>query len=434
MAEPVYGAMYLYPAGSEAGAATIVVYSRAPASSSDWRTWAIVEPFWPTATYTQRTCCLSSPEAQFARWLMMASMAIAVLPVCRSPMISCRWPRPMAVIASMALMPVCSGSLTGWRSTTEGACVSSRRSSVLSIGPLPSSGSPSGPTTRPRKASPTGTDKISPVRLTCWPSSIWLNSPRMTTPISRTSRLSARPRTPFSNTSSSLAMAEGRPSTRAMPSPHSMTVPISSLAAPSGSYSWTKRDSASRISSGRIVSSAIALPVLSFVVFTACGSSASDWVAGISARQLAPHGGQAAGRGPVDKFIPDLDGHSTYHRGIDDDIQVNIVPVGAGQGVGEPPALARGKLGRRADHRDQLLPAPRRDLGAQVQGGVQGPPARMRHHLADQAERHRGDLPLQQGVEQPALARLRQRRIGQRVPQVGIRGNPPPEPEQPVLQ
>ncbi len=50
MAEPVYGAMYLYPAGSEAGAATIVVYSRAPASSSDWRTWAMVEPFWPTAT------------------------------------------------------------------------------------------------------------------------------------------------------------------------------------------------------------------------------------------------------------------------------------------------------------------------------------------------------------------------------------------------
>jgi hypothetical protein len=31
----------------------------------------------------------------------------------------------------MALMPVCSGSFTGWRSTTEGACVSSRRSSWL---------------------------------------------------------------------------------------------------------------------------------------------------------------------------------------------------------------------------------------------------------------------------------------------------------------
>ena len=34
MAEPVYGARYLKPAGSEAGDATIVVYSSAPASSS----------------------------------------------------------------------------------------------------------------------------------------------------------------------------------------------------------------------------------------------------------------------------------------------------------------------------------------------------------------------------------------------------------------
>ncbi len=61
---------------------------------------------------------------------MMASMAIAVLPVCRSPMISSRWPRPIGVIASIALIPVCSGSFTLLRWTTEGACVSSARSSV----------------------------------------------------------------------------------------------------------------------------------------------------------------------------------------------------------------------------------------------------------------------------------------------------------------
>ena len=42
---------------------------------------------------------------------MIASMAMAVLPVLRSPMISSRWPRPIGVMASMALMPVCSGSL-----------------------------------------------------------------------------------------------------------------------------------------------------------------------------------------------------------------------------------------------------------------------------------------------------------------------------------
>ena len=42
-------------------------------------------------------------------------MATVVLPVLRSPMISSRWPRPIGVMASMALMPVCSGSCTGLR-------------------------------------------------------------------------------------------------------------------------------------------------------------------------------------------------------------------------------------------------------------------------------------------------------------------------------
>ena len=44
-----------------------------------------------------------------------------VLPVWRSPMISSRWPRPIGIMESMALMPVWSGSLTAWRSTTPGA-------------------------------------------------------------------------------------------------------------------------------------------------------------------------------------------------------------------------------------------------------------------------------------------------------------------------
>ena len=36
------------------------------------------------------------------------------------------------------------------------------------------------------------------------------------------------PRVPFSNSSSSFAIADGRPSTRAMPSPEVTTVPTSS--------------------------------------------------------------------------------------------------------------------------------------------------------------------------------------------------------------
>ena len=90
---------------------------------------------------------------------MIASMPMAVLPVLRSPMISSRWPRPIGVIASIALMPVCSGSLTGCRSATPGAMISTGRRCLVTIGPLPSSGLPSGSTTRPSSSSPTGTLK-----------------------------------------------------------------------------------------------------------------------------------------------------------------------------------------------------------------------------------------------------------------------------------
>src|SRR3954451_16153573 len=53
-----------------------------------------------------------------SRLLMMVSMATWVLPVWRSPMISSRWPRPMATIESIAFSPVDMGSSTGWGSTT----------------------------------------------------------------------------------------------------------------------------------------------------------------------------------------------------------------------------------------------------------------------------------------------------------------------------
>ena len=58
---------------------------------------------------------------------MIVSIATVVLPVLRSPMISSRWPRPIGVIESMALMPVCSGSCTGLRPMIPGAWTSMRR-------------------------------------------------------------------------------------------------------------------------------------------------------------------------------------------------------------------------------------------------------------------------------------------------------------------
>ena len=158
---------------------------------------------------------------------MIASIATAVLPVPRSPMISSRWPRPTFVIESIALTPVWSGSFTGWRSITPGALNSSGRRSDDSIAPAPSSGLPSGSTTRPSRASPTGTSTTAPVRRTGSPSLTSCHSPKRATPTLSSSRLNAMPTTPCSNSSRSSETAFSRPWTRAMPSPTWRTEPTS---------------------------------------------------------------------------------------------------------------------------------------------------------------------------------------------------------------
>src|ERR671919_74487 len=71
------------------------------------------------------------------RWLRIVSTTSAVLPVWRSPMISSRWPRPIGIMESIALMPVWTGSFTGCRSTTPGALNSSGRRSLVLIGGPP---------------------------------------------------------------------------------------------------------------------------------------------------------------------------------------------------------------------------------------------------------------------------------------------------------
>ena len=103
---------------------------------------------------------------------MIASIAIALLPIERSPMISSRWPRPIGIIASIALMPVWTGSATDSRATTSGAMRSTGERSAAAIGPRSSIGSPRGLTTRPTSASPTGTEATSPVVRTSSPSRI----------------------------------------------------------------------------------------------------------------------------------------------------------------------------------------------------------------------------------------------------------------------
>src|SRR3954454_7330951 len=185
---------------------------------------------------------------------MIVSTPIAVLPVWRSPMISSRWPRPIGIIESIAFRPVWSGSTTGWRWTTPGALNSAGRFSVVSIGPLPSSGLPSGSTMRPSRASPTGTSRSLPVRLTVSPSTILSQLPKSTTPTLSASRLSARPVTSCGSSSVSKLMQFSRPCTRAMPSPTERTVPTSVSSDDSASSPSMRRLRMDVISSGLICS------------------------------------------------------------------------------------------------------------------------------------------------------------------------------------
>ena len=81
------------------------------------------------------------------------------------------------------------GSRTGCRVTTPGASRSTGRVCVVAIGPLSSIGWPSEFTTRPIIASPTGTLRIFPERLTWSPSRSSVYSPISTAPTWSSSRL-----------------------------------------------------------------------------------------------------------------------------------------------------------------------------------------------------------------------------------------------------
>src|SRR6478735_9146646 len=161
---------------------------------------------------------------------MIASIATAVLPVWRSPMISSRWPRPIGTIESIAFRPVCIGWSTDWRAITPGATFSITSVILALIGPLPSIGWPRAFTTRPISSGPTGTSRMRPVHLTVSPSEMCSYSPRITAPTESRSRFSARPNDGVpsavgGNSSISPCIASDRPCTRTMPSVTDTTVP-----------------------------------------------------------------------------------------------------------------------------------------------------------------------------------------------------------------
>src|SRR4051812_3323772 len=232
---------------------------------------------------------------------MIVSTPMVVLPVWRSPMISSRWPRPIGIIASIALMPVCSGSTTGWRWTTPGALNSAGRVSVNSISPLPSSGLPSGSTMRPSSPSPTGISSSELVRLTVSPSTIFSHSPNSTAPTLSDSRFSARPVTPWGSSRRSNAMQFSRPWIRAMPSPIDSTVPTSVSSA------WPESRPSMRLLRMEVISSGLICMVMSWF----------SWCCSGGARHLAAKLFEAVADGGVEDRVADAQDDASEHVRVD---------------------------------------------------------------------------------------------------------------------
>src|ERR671910_1746960 len=348
------------------------------------------------------------------RWLMIVSTAMVVLPVLRSPMISSRWPRPTGVMASMALMPVCSGWCTGWRPKMPGAWISMRRSCTPDSAPPPSTGLPRPSTTRPSRPSPTGTDRMRPVALTVWPSLTPAASPSTTAPIDSSSRLRARPTAPLSNSSSSLTAASGSPATVAMPSPTSATRPTCAVET-SGLKSSRFLRSAAAMSAVLMVSSAIGLVLV--LLSSEC------------VLQLV----EPAADRSVDHGVAHLGDDAAEHRRVDHDLDLDLLAGGVAEGLGQPFALVIGERDRRTHLGDLLVGLSRAHLDELADDGWQrAGPAGADHHR-DQGHRGRRGPAAQQVFDDLLAPGCGDARIGEGLAQLVVALQGLREAEQLVL-
>src|SRR4051794_3193458 len=252
-------------------------------------------------------------------------------------------------------------------------------------------------------------------------------SPRITTPTSRTSRFRARPRTPLSNSSSSLVMTDGSPSTRAMPSPASVTVPTSSREM-SGLYSVTYVWMALRISSAEIVSSA-----MGGVLFPAGRIWGVDRSVGRSAGQ-SPFGGfQAVRDAAVDDLVADLDDEAAEHARVHGHLQPDRAAVDPREHAGEPLLLGGGQR-HGAGHPGHRLPTPSAGhLGQPLDRPLGISNVRTGEHVPHQLLGHRADPPGEQPVQEGRLALGGRRAVAEDASELVVGADDAAEAEQLVL-
>src|SRR6056297_672792 len=339
---------------------------------------------------TQRT-----PLPRCARTLASATL---VLPVWRSPKISSRCPRPIGNSASIALIPVWSGVLTGARARIGGAARSIGRRFWARSGSPPSRGSPRGETTRPSSSGPTGTSATRCVRLTRAPAVTRSTRSSSTTPTVSLRRSLAMPTAPPAKRSRSSTWAPGRPRTSAIPPETDWTVPSSSTRRP-GPTSCRAASSASRSSSRTLPGSyargstseptgsalTLGLPRIGLALVPLV-AGAADLTHDVVERRLELV--DPALRGPADLQAPDPERDAHAQLGVDLEARVDVAVQRLANGGGRFLARLFGRLERRGDHGGRpLQPTAERAYGVRLDLG---------EALAEHADR----LPLQAGVGQ----------------------------------
>ena len=140
----------------------------------------------------------------------MASIATAVLPVWRSPIINSRCPRPIGTKASIAFKPVCIGSWTDLRGIIPGLWLQHGWNWVVSKGSLPSIGLPRASTTRPSNSFQQEPEQF---RQSAWRCRLLIarSFPKITTPTLSAFRVQRHPFVPSGNSTISPARTLSRP-------------------------------------------------------------------------------------------------------------------------------------------------------------------------------------------------------------------------------
>src|SRR3989338_5086092 len=149
----------------------------------------------------------------------------------RSPISSCRWPRPMGIIVSISRMPVLSWRLTGERSMIPAASRNSGGAASDAGAGSPSNGWPSASTTRPSIPVPTGRRSGCCRTSTVCPTDTAVSSPRASASTSVSVNPTMNPRPPPPKSRTCPRTQDGRPESFTMPRATSVTTPVSRISA-----------------------------------------------------------------------------------------------------------------------------------------------------------------------------------------------------------